>query len=91
MKPFAWNEEKNVTLREERGIGFEDILIAIDEGQILAALDHPNQKRYPNQQILAIAFDGYAYLVPFVEGDDEIFFKTIIPSRQATKQYLVNK
>jgi predicted nucleic acid-binding protein len=31
--------------------------------------------------------DGYVYAVPFVESDTEIFLKTIIPSRKATKQY----
>ena len=28
------------------------------------------------------------YLVPFVESEEEIFLKTIIPSRKATKQYI---
>ena len=30
----------------------------------------------------------YVYLVPFVEDDETVFLKTIIPSRKATKQYL---
>jgi len=32
--------------------------------------------------------NDYAYLVPFVEKEEEIFLKTIIPSRKATKKYL---
>jgi hypothetical protein len=32
--------------------------------------------------------EGYAYLVPFVESENEIFLKTIIPSRKASKQYV---
>jgi hypothetical protein len=28
------------------------------------------------------------YLVPFIENENEIFLKTIIPSRKATKKYL---
>lgn len=32
--------------------------------------------------------EGYAYLIPFVESEDEIFLKTIIPSRKATKLYI---
>jgi len=32
--------------------------------------------------------EGYAYLVPFVESETEIFLKTIIPSRKASRQYL---
>ena len=31
---------------------------------------------------------GYAYLVPFVESESEIFLKTMIPNRKATKRYL---
>jgi hypothetical protein len=30
----------------------------------------------------------YVYLVPFVEDEQSVFLKTIIPSRKATKQYL---
>ena len=30
------------------------------------------------------------YLVPFVEDEHTVFLKTIIPSRKATKQYLVS-
>jgi len=36
---------------------------------------------------LWLLFNDYAYLVPYVETDDEIFLKTVIPSRKATKQY----
>ena len=32
--------------------------------------------------------DDYVFLVPFIETGDEIFLKTIIPSRKATRQYL---
>ena len=32
--------------------------------------------------------EKYAYLVPFVESEDEIFLKTIVPSRKATRQYI---
>jgi len=32
--------------------------------------------------------EGYACLVPFVEDDDIVFLKTIIPSRKMTKLYL---
>ena len=34
-------------------------------------------------------FKNYAYLVPYVqENEDSVFLKTIIPSRKATKKYL---
>jgi len=50
--------------------------------------DHPNQKRYSGQKISVVLIEGYAYLVPFVESEEQIFLKTIIPSRKATKQYV---
>ena len=51
-------------------------------------LDHPNIQQYPNQRMFVVRIRGYAYMVPFVETDDEIFLKTIIPSRKATRKYL---
>jgi len=67
---------------------FEDVVFHISVGGILDTFEHPNQARYPGQQIHVIEIEGYAYLVPFVESEDEVFLKTIIPSRKATKTYL---
>jgi hypothetical protein len=88
MKLFEWNETKNETLKRERGIGFEDILVAIEDGNLLTIIEHPNQKRYPHQQIFVVQIDDYAYLVPFVEDAQKVFLKTIFPSRKYTKQYI---
>ena len=79
MKPISWNSEKNVSLQAERGVSFEDVVFHIMAGDILDTFDHPNQERYPGQQIHVIAIEEYIYLVPFVESDDEVFLKTIIP------------
>jgi uncharacterized DUF497 family protein len=88
MKRFAWDEEKNDALKRDRGISFEEIVFHIGRGDLLDVLEHPNPERYPGQQIFVVDVDGYAYLVPFVEETQNIFLKTIIPSRKATKQYL---
>jgi len=88
MKPITWNPEKNRLLQNERRVSFEDVVFHILAGGILDTFEHPNQERYPGQQIHVVEMEGYAYLVPFVESDDEVFLKTIIPSRQATKTYL---
>ena len=88
MKPFSWNAEKNALLKAERGISFEDAVFHIMAGDILDTVEHPNQKRYPGQHIHVIAIEEYVYLVPFVESDAEVFLKTIIPSRKATKNDL---
>lgn len=88
MKPFRWNPEKNLVLDAGRGITFERIVVEIEGGELLDVIDHPNQQRYPGQRILVVACDGYAYLVPYVESDDHLFLQTIIPSRNATRDYL---
>ena len=31
--------------------------------------------------------EDYLYLVPFVESEEEVFLKTIIPSRKAKKKF----
>lgn len=88
MKPFSWNTEKNALLKTERGVSFEDVVFHIMAGDILDTVDHPNQERYPGQQIHVIAIEKYVYLVSFVESEEEVFLKTIIPSRKATRSYL---
>ena len=88
MKPFRWSPEKNDTLRADRGVSFESIVVAIESEGLLDVLAHPNQARYPRQRVLVVAYDSYAYLVPFVEEADYFFLKTIIPSRKATRDYL---
>lgn len=88
MKRFNWNAEKNEQLRLERGITFEEILFHIERGDILEILAHPNQAKYEGQKIFVVLVDDYVHLVPYVEDEAEVFLKTIIPSRKATKEYL---
>jgi uncharacterized DUF497 family protein len=88
MKTFAWSAEKNDLLKSERGVCFEDIVLNIRLGNEVDIFEHRNQERYPGQRISVVLVEGYAYLVPFVENDEEIFLKTIIPSRKATRQYV---
>jgi uncharacterized DUF497 family protein len=88
MKPFRWSPEKNDVLRQERGVSFESMVVAIEAGGLLDILAHPNEQKYPRQRVLVVAHDSYAYLVPFVEEDGYFFLKTVIPSRKATREYL---
>ncbi len=88
MKPITWNYEKNDLLKYQRSISFEDVVFHILSGDILETIEHPNQECYPGQQIHVIGIENYVYLVPFVETEEEVFLKTIIPSRKATKKYL---
>ena len=75
-------------MKAERNISFEEVVFYIEHGQILDILKHPNQDKYPDQRIFVININDYACLVPFVESDEDLFLKTIIPGRKATRQYL---
>ena len=88
MKYFDWDKGKNTLLKELREISFEDVQTSIEEGKLLDDFEHPNKKHYPNQRIMVIEVDHYAYYVPYVEDEEKIFLKTIFPSRKATKKYL---
>jgi uncharacterized DUF497 family protein len=87
MKIITWDPKKNEHLKKQRGVSFDEVLFHVSAGDVLEIFEHPNQERYPGQKIYAIALEEYVYLVPFVESDDEIFLKTIIPSRKATKHF----
>lgn len=87
MKPIRWSAEKNYKLIQERGISFEDILFSLQGDGLLDDLVHPNREDYPHQRMFVVALNAYVYLVPYVESEDELFLKTIIPSRKATKRY----
>ncbi len=88
MKLFAWNADKNALLKAKRKVAFEEIVLCIEMGFLLDVLEHPSQEKYQGQKNFVIQVDNYAYLVPFVESEREVFLKTIIPSRKATRKYL---
>ena len=91
MKPFRWSVEKNALLQQERGLSFEQITVAVESGGLLDIVAHPNAERYPRQGIVVVVMDDYAYLVPYVEEEDHLFLKTIIPSRKATRDFIAAK
>ncbi len=87
-KPFDWSKTKNEWLKKERGISFDEIVIALNEGKMVDTYMHSNQEKYPNQKVFVLEIENYVYLVPFVEDTEKIFLKTIFRSRKATKKYL---
>ena len=72
----------------KRNISFERITTQIENGKFLDIVDNSNKKQYPNQKIYIVEYENYAYLVPFVQEDNKIFLKSIIPNRKATKKHL---
>ena len=87
MKVIQWNDEKNILLKNIRNICFEDILLAISEGRLLAIEENIQQNKYPGQKIMIITMNKYIYIVPFIEDEEMIFLKTIYPDRKYYKKY----
>lgn len=85
-KIFDWDGEKNHKLKRERGISFEAIVSHLETGHIVAIVS--GKGKFQHQKQFVIEFNGYIYVVPYVEAADRIFLKTIIPSRKLTKKYL---
>ena len=88
MRYFDWSTDKNERLKEQRDITFEEIVFHILHNGLLDILEHPNKEQYSGQRIFVVDVEGYIYLVPFVETEESVFLKTIIPSRKMTKKYL---
>ena len=86
-KLIRWNEQKNQVLQLQRGLSFELVLEALEKEEILAIREHPNKSKYPHQKIFILELCGYICYVPFVETDNEIFLKTIVPSRKLKREF----
>jgi len=91
MKYFDWNDDKNELLKKERDVSFEQVELAIAAGDLIDRVRHPNQSKYPHQKVFLVRIEDYIYSVPYVEDEEIIFLKTIIPNRKATKKYLGGK
>lgn len=91
MKHYDWNDEKNELLKKLRGVSFEQVVLAIVSGDLIDRLKHPHPEKYPNQRVFLVKIEDYLYSVPYVEDDEKIFLKTIIPNKKATKKHLGGK
>jgi uncharacterized DUF497 family protein len=91
MKYFDWNDDKNELLKKKRGVSFEQVELAIASGDLLDRIRHPNQTKYPKQKVFLVRIEDYVYSVPYVEDEEIIFLKTIIPNSKATKIYFGGK
>jgi uncharacterized DUF497 family protein len=88
VKRFAWDENKNRLLKEERGVSFEMVLQAMADGRLMDVLEHPNKEKYGGQRLYVVVIDRYAYIVPFEDKGEERILKTIFPSRRYTRLYI---
>lgn len=88
MKVFRWDNEKNEWLNQNRGVCFEEVVILMEREDVIETIEHPNQDRYPGQKIAIVRIDDCVYLVPYIQEEEGIILKTIIPSRKATKKHV---
>jgi uncharacterized DUF497 family protein len=86
-----WSHEKNEFLKKERNISFEEIALHLSEGRLWKVTEHPNPKKYPNQRVFLVPVNDYIFFVPFIMDGEKFFFKTAFASRQATKDYLLER
>lgn len=84
---ISWNHKKNIKLREKRGIGFEDVVAAINDNRLIATISNPSSN-FSNQKAMIVEIGKYAIVVPYVADDASMFLKTLYPGRKATKQFL---
>ncbi len=80
MKKIVWNDLKSKRLKLTRGVSFEEII----KGKIVDSIEHP---QIENQRIFMIEYKNYIWSVPYIRTENEIFLKTIYPSRKYTKIY----
>jgi len=88
MKRFEWSTDKNEWLKKTREVGFEEVVYHISQGGLLDIVEHSKLTKYPGQRVFVVDIEGYACLVPFVEDEESVFLKTVIPSRRMTELYL---
>jgi len=88
QKGISFNVEKNLQLKAERGINFDDVIRAIDKGQLLGIFKYPDYSKRPHQEVMHLKIADYIYVVPYVvEEDGGLFLKTVYPSRKLKKMY----
>jgi hypothetical protein len=91
VKYYDWSDDKNELLKKLRGVSFEQVVLAIVSGDLIDRVKHPNPEKYPNQRVFLVKIEEYIYSVPYVEDDEKVFLKMIIPNSKATKKYLGGK
>lgn len=80
MAHLSWNSDKSKKLKQERGVSFEEII----QGRLVATKEHPVKG---HQKLMLFEHDSYIWVVPYVTKGEEIFLKTLFPSRKYTKEW----
>lgn len=78
---IRWDTLKNKWLKRTRGVSFEEIIRAT----FVTIEEHPKR---PHQKLMLFELDGYIWTVPYVRTGDDVFLKTLFPSRMYTKKWI---
>ena len=78
MAEVKWSFIKNERLKKVRGVSFEEIL----QSKLMAVKKHPARE---HQDIMLFWYKGYVWVVPYVMHGEDVFLKTLYPSRKYTK------
>ncbi len=79
LKRFAWDMGKNLKLKLERGVSFEDVYLRIQNGAYHTK-KNPS-KNHKGQRLFLVTINGKLYAVPFTEFEDHFFLRTIYEIR----------
>lgn len=88
MKKYIFDNAKNLKLKHERDVSFEDVIKAIEENKVVDIFKHHNKEKYPLQEIMLVEIKGYIWEIPFLDNGDSLILKTAYPSRKANQKYL---
>ncbi len=75
---IRWDPGKSERLKRERGVSFEEML----QAEVICAVKHSGR---PGQRVLLVRYEGYVWAVPYVLNGEEVFLKTLFPSRKYTR------
>lgn len=75
-----WCVEKDRVLKYRYGVSFGELMRCRKIGMT----PHPTRE---SQRLMFFEMEGYVWVIPFVENEDEAFLKTFYPSRKYTRLY----
>jgi len=78
---IRWNVVKSDRLKRIRGVSFEEL---ITDGKIINVIDHPGR---PGQHMFVFEYKKYIWIAPCVIEKEDVFLKTLYPSRKYHKFY----
>ncbi len=73
-----WDPAKSGLLKCERGVSFEELV----QAEVVGMRQHTSRI---GQKLLLFRYKNYIWVAPFVYQGEDMFLKTLYPSRKYTK------